>query len=77
MKAHPPEVRDEIHIKGVYEITQRNPKASAVVSAESTIAKMQTALIRKSAADESKSPAKEFETLNEALAFIKGYISGK
>lgn len=75
MKAHPQEVRDQIHIKGVYEITKRRPKASSVVSPESTIAKMQIALIRKSAANESTSPAKEFTTLEEALLFTKGYIS--
>ena len=75
MKAHPPGVRDEIHIKGIDEISKRKPKASAVVSPESKIAKMQVALIRKSTEDERESTAKEFATLDEAVGFIKGCIS--
>lgn len=75
MKAHPPKVRDEIHIKGVLEIAERKPKVSAVVSPESAFAKMQITLIRKSTANESNSPAKEFKTLEEALSFVKDCIS--
>jgi len=75
MKAHPPEVRDEIHIKGVMDINKRKPKASAVVSPISSIAKMQIGLIQKSAIDETESTAKEFKNLNEAVTFIKSYIA--
>lgn len=73
MKAHPPEVRDKIHIKGVYEIARRKPKGTAVVSPISSIAKMQIALISKTAVGQT--PAKEFTTLEEAVIYIKEFIS--
>ena len=70
MKAHPNEVRDEIHIKGVINILNRKPIATVVVSPESSIAKIQTDFIRKNSSDLA---TKHVDSLDDALIFMDDF----
>lgn len=67
MKAHPNEVRDEIHIKGVMGILSRKPSATVVITPVSSVAKMQTDFIRKNSSNQN---TKHFSKLEDAIAFL-------